>query len=113
VSACSPEAVRIKDLAAADTTQVIAQAGFYSMFFFITVYMHNVLGYSPLAAGAAYVPVTAGVGLSSAIATKLVARTGTRPILVAGLMAGAAGLAWLSRIGVHASYLTSICPAWP
>src|SRR5215469_18939556 len=48
---------RIKGLAAADATQVIAQAGFYSMFFFLTLYMQNVLHYSPIAAGAAYVPV--------------------------------------------------------
>jgi len=42
--------------------------------------------------------VTAGVGLSSAIATKLVPRTGTRPVLVAGTLLGAAGVYWLSRI---------------
>src|SRR5215470_514203 len=101
---------RIKGLGAADATQVIAQAGFYSMFFFITLYMQTILGYSPIAAGAAYLPVTAGVGLSSGIATKLVSRTGTRPVLVAGLLLGAAGVSWLSRIGVHGSYLTSILP---
>jgi hypothetical protein len=42
---------------------VIAQAGFYSMFFFITLYMQNVLHYSPVEAGAAYLPVTVGVGI--------------------------------------------------
>ena len=54
--------------------------------------------------------MTAGVGLSSAIATKLVPRTGTRPVLVAGTLLGAAGVYWLSRIGVHGSYPTSILP---
>src|SRR5215472_15353903 len=101
---------KIKGLGAADATQVIAQAGFYSMFFFLTLNMQNILHYSPIAAGAAYVPVTVGVGISSAIATKLVARTGTRPVLVAGLLLGAAGVSWLSRIGVHGSYLTSVLP---
>jgi EmrB/QacA subfamily drug resistance transporter len=101
---------KIKGLAAADTTQVIAQAGFYSMFFFLTLYMQNILHYSPIAAGAAYLPVTAGVGLSSGIATKLLPRTGTRPVLVAGTLLGAAGVCWLSRIGVHGSYPTSILP---
>src|SRR5262245_1126970 len=52
---------RIKGIGAADATQVIAQAGFYSMFFFITLYMQNVLGLSPIEAGVAYVPVTIGV----------------------------------------------------
>jgi len=101
---------RIKGLAAADVTQVIAQAGFYAMFFFITLYMQNILGYRPIAAGAAYLPVTAGVGLTSGIATKLMPRTGTRPVLVAGLLLGASGVYWLSPIGVHGSYLTSILP---
>ena len=44
---------RIKGLAAADATQVIAMAGFYSAFFFLTLYMQNVLGFSPIRAGAA------------------------------------------------------------
>jgi len=101
---------RIRGLGAADATQVIAQAGFLSMFFFLTLYMQNILGYSPIAAGAAYLPVTAGVGLSSGIATKLLPRTGTRPVLVAGTLLGAAGVYWLSRISVHGSYLTSILP---
>jgi EmrB/QacA subfamily drug resistance transporter len=101
---------KIKGLGAADATQVIAQAGFYSMFFFITLYMQTILGYSPIAAGAAYLPVTVGVGISSGIATKLVSRTGTRPVLVAGTLLGATGVYWLSRIGVHGSYLTTILP---
>ena len=61
---------RVKGLAAADATQVIAQAGFYSLFFFITLYMQNVLGLSPIEAGAAYIPVTIGVGISSGISTR-------------------------------------------
>src|SRR5216683_4663330 len=52
---------RVKGLAAADVTQLIALAGFLSMFFFLTLYMQNVLGYSPIKAGAAYLPLTAGV----------------------------------------------------
>ena len=69
----------IKGLAAADTTQVIAQAGFYSMFFFVTVYMQTVLHFSPIAAGAAYIPVTIGVGIASGVSTKMLPRAGTRP----------------------------------
>ncbi len=55
---------RVKGLAAADVTQLIALAGFLSMFFFLTLYMQNVLGYSPIKAGAAYLPLTAGVAVS-------------------------------------------------
>jgi EmrB/QacA subfamily drug resistance transporter len=101
---------RIEGLAAADATQVTAQAGFNSMFFFITLYMQSVLGLSPIQAGAAYVPVTLGVGLASGIATKLLSRTGTRPLIVTGTLLGAGGVYWLSRIPVHGSYAADILP---
>jgi EmrB/QacA subfamily drug resistance transporter len=101
---------RIKGLAAADATQVIAQAGFYSLFFFITLYMQNVLGFSPIQAGAAYIPVTIGVGIASGVSSKLLPRVGSRPIIVTGTLLGAAGVFWLSRIPVHGSYLADILP---
>jgi len=101
---------RIEGLAAADGTQVIAQAGFIAMFFFITLYMQNVLGFSPIAAGVAYLPVTVAVGIAAGISTGLVARIGTRPIIIAGALIGAGGVYWLSRIPVHGSYLTDLLP---
>ncbi|HKD95647.1 MAG TPA: MFS transporter [Gaiellaceae bacterium] len=101
---------RIKGLAAADATQVIAMAGFYSMFFFITLYMQNVLGFSQLQAGTAYLPVTAGVVVSSGIASQLFARVGTRPIIVAGALISAGAVYWLSRIPVDGSYVSDLLP---
>jgi EmrB/QacA subfamily drug resistance transporter len=101
---------RIKGLAAANVTQVTALAGFYSMFFFITLYMQNVLGYSQIQAGSAYIPVTFGVAIASGISSQLFARTGTRPIIVAGALLGAGGLYWLSRIPVHGSYVSDLLP---
>ena len=101
---------RIPGLAAADATQVIAIAGFYSMFFFITLYMQNVLGFSRTAAGAAYVPTTLGVAISAAVGSQLIARTGTRPVIVTGALLGAGGIYWLSRIPVQGSYLTDLLP---
>src|SRR6516165_2594202 len=101
---------RIKGLAAADSTQVIAMAGFYSMFFFLTLYMQNVLGFSQIQAGTAYLPVTAGVVVSSAIASQLFARVGTRPIIVTGALVSAGAVYWLSRIPVDGSYLGDLLP---
>jgi predicted MFS family arabinose efflux permease len=102
--------LRINGLAAADLTMVIAMAGFYSMFFFVTLYMQTVLGYSQIQAGAAYVPTTFGVAVASGIASQLFARTGTRPIIVAGALLGAGGVFWLSRIPVHGSYMGDLLP---
>jgi EmrB/QacA subfamily drug resistance transporter len=101
---------RIKGLAAADGTQIIALAGFFSMFFFITLYMQNVLHFSATKAGAAYVPVAIGVAISAGVCSRLFVRTGTRPIIVAGALLAAGGIYWLSRIPVHGSYFTDLFP---
>jgi MFS family permease len=97
-------------LAAAEATQVIAMAGFYSMFFFLTLYMQNVLGFSQLQAGTAYLPATAGVAISSGIASQLFARVGTRPIIVAGALISAGAVYWLAQIPVDGSYLRDLLP---
>ncbi|MEU9020087.1 MFS transporter [Actinomadura sp. NPDC048394] len=96
---------RIRGLAAADATQVIAWAGFSSMFFFVTLYMQNVLGYSQLQSGLSYVPVSVGIGAGSTAATKMFVRTGTRPVIVSGALLAAGGVFWLSRIPVDGTYL--------
>jgi EmrB/QacA subfamily drug resistance transporter len=105
-----PSIFRLKGLAAANTSQVIAMAGFYSVFFFITLYMQNVLGFSPLRAGSAYVPVALMVAISAGISTGLIPRTGSRPLMVAGALIAAGGVYWLSRIPVHGYYWTDLFP---
>jgi EmrB/QacA subfamily drug resistance transporter len=101
---------RVRGLAAADATQLIAFAGFLAMFFFLTLYMQNVLGYSPIQTGAAYLPVTFGVGVAAGITSQLLPRLGTRPMIVAGSLIAAGGVYWLSRIPVHGSYLADLLP---
>jgi EmrB/QacA subfamily drug resistance transporter len=101
---------RVRGLAAADATQLIAFAGFLAMFFFLTLYMQNVLGYSPIQTGAAYLPVTFGVGIAAGITSQLLPRLGTRPVIVAGALIAAGGVYWLSRIPVHGSYLADLLP---
>jgi hypothetical protein len=101
---------RVRGLAAADATQLVAFAGLLAVFFFVTLYMQNVLGYSPIQAGAAYLPLTFGVGIAAGVSSQLVARIGTRPVIVAGALIGAGGVYWLSRIPVHGSYLSDLLP---
>jgi EmrB/QacA subfamily drug resistance transporter len=101
---------RIKGLGAADASQVIAMAGFYSTFFFLTLYMQEVLGFSALQAGAAYLPTTIGVTISAGVCSKLFARTGTRPLIVSGALLSAGAVFWLSRIPVHGSFATDLLP---
>ena len=101
---------RIKGLAAADATQLIAFAGFLSAFYFLTLYMQNVLGYTPIQSGSAYLPVTAGIVLAAGVSTQLIPRIGTRPIIVTGALVAATGLYLLSRIPVDGTYLADLLP---
>jgi len=101
---------RVPGLAAADVTQLIGVAGFLSMFFFLTLYMQNVLGYSPLQTGGAYIPLTVGVAISAGVSSQLLGRIGTRPVIVVGALITAGGLYSLSRIPVNGSYLTDLFP---
>jgi EmrB/QacA subfamily drug resistance transporter len=101
---------RVKGLVAADATQLIAFAGFYAMFFFLTLYMQTVLHWSPIQAGAAYLPVTAFLAVAATISPKLFARVGTRPVIVAGALLSTGGIYYLSRIPVHGTYLTNLLP---
>src|SRR5262249_6617556 len=75
-----------------------------------TLYLQNVLGFSPIEAGAAYIPVTIGVGIATGLATKLLPRTGSRPIIMAGALIGAVGVFWLAQIPVHGSYIADVLP---
>jgi EmrB/QacA subfamily drug resistance transporter len=101
---------RIKGLAAADITQLVGIAGMFAMFFFLTLYLQNILGYSPIRTGLSYLPVTAGVGLSASLTPRLLSRVGIRPVFVAGTLVAGVGVFWLSRLPSHGSYLTDVLP---
>ena len=102
--------LRVKGVAVADATQLVASGGFVPMFFFLTLYMQIVLHYSPIQTGLAYLPLTGGFIISSGIASQLFARVGTKPVILAGALIVASGLYWLSRIPVDGSYLADILP---
>jgi EmrB/QacA subfamily drug resistance transporter len=101
---------RIKGLAAANATQLIALAGLLSMFLFLTLYMQNVLHYTAIQTGLAYLPLCFGVGIAAGVSTKLIARIGTRPVIVTGAVIAAGGLYYLSRIPVHGTFLSDLLP---
>ncbi len=102
--------LRIPGLVAANATGLVGFAGMLTMFFFLTLYMQTVLGYSPIAAGAAYLPLTLGVGVSSGVGAKLIAKVGSRPVICGGAVIAAAGLLLLAQVPTHGSYLADILP---
>jgi EmrB/QacA subfamily drug resistance transporter len=104
------EIFRVRGLAAANLTGLIGFAGMLSMFYFLTLYMQNVLGYSPIQAGAAYLPLTFGVGVSAGVASKLLTRIGSRAVISVGALLAAGGLALLAQIPVDGGYAADILP---
>lgn len=104
--------LRVKGLVAADLTQLIAFAGFFSMFFYATLYMQEILHYSPLKAGAAYLPITAGFAVAGGIASQLITRVGTRPVVVAGCLIAGAGIYLVSGVPLHGSYVGDLLPGF-
>ncbi len=101
---------RINGLGFSNVTQLIAFAGFLAVFFYLTLYMQNVLGYSAIQTGAAYVPLCFAIGISAGVSSQLLSRIGTRPVIVGGAVIAAAGMYWLSRIPVHGSFLSDLLP---
>jgi EmrB/QacA subfamily drug resistance transporter len=102
--------LRVRGVAVADATQMLAIGGLLPMFFFLTLYMQGVLGYSPIQTGMAYLPLTGGIIVAAGVSSQLFARIGTKPVIVAGALIGAGGLYMLSRIPVDGSYVADILP---
>jgi EmrB/QacA subfamily drug resistance transporter len=101
---------KINGLGFADATQLVAFAGFTAMFFFLTLYMQNVLHFSPTQTGLAYLPLCFATGIAAGAASQLVSRVGTRPLIVGGSVVAAAGLYWLARIPVDGSFTADLLP---
>ena len=78
--------------------------GLFGLFFFLTLFIQTVLGYSAIRAGIAYLPFAVGVVLASGLASQLVPRVGPRPLIVTGTAMVAGGMFWFSRLTEHASY---------
>jgi EmrB/QacA subfamily drug resistance transporter len=92
---------RLRTLRGADTVALLIGMSLFSMFFFVSLYMQQVLGYSALKAGLSYLPLAFGIILSAGAASALVTRYGFKPVLLTGLLFVAGGLVWFSRVSAH------------
>ncbi len=99
---------RIRTLTGANVVGILVGASLFSMFFFISLYMQQVLGYSAIHAGLSYLPLALTIMASAGIGSTLVTRVGYKPVLAAGLLFIFAGLAWFSRISVGGGFTTDI-----
>ena len=96
--------LRSRDRLGANLMMLAVGTTVFGVFFFLTLFVQDVWDYSALRAGVAFLPLTAAVLAASAAATRLVPRTGARPLLLVGAVGSAAGLYWLSRLTEHGTY---------
>ncbi len=88
--------------------RVVFVGGMFGVFFFLTQYLQGVLGFSPVEAGVAFLPLTLMLFATTQFVPGLVARFGNTRVLVGGIVVALAGMAWISRIGAGTPYVTGV-----
>ena len=101
---------RLPSLAAADLTLLLTSAAVFATFFFVSLYLQQILGYRPLSAGVAFLPFSAGIATGATVARKLVPRLGVRVVPVIGLALATAGMIVLTQLPVHGRYVSNLLP---
>jgi EmrB/QacA subfamily drug resistance transporter len=104
--------LRIKTVSGANVAGFILGTATFSLFLMLTLYMQQVLGYSAMKTGVAYLAVAGTAIFTSAIAAQLVTRIGVKPVLVIGMTSLTAGLAYFTQVSVHGSYLGDLLPGF-
>jgi EmrB/QacA subfamily drug resistance transporter len=99
---------RLRTLTGANVVGLLLGASLFSMFFFITLYMQQVLGFSAIEAGLAYLPLSVAIIIAAAAGGQLVTRVGFKPVLATGMALVAAGLLWFSQISVGGGFTTDV-----
>jgi EmrB/QacA subfamily drug resistance transporter len=89
---------RLRTLRGANIVGLLIGMSLFSMFFFISLYLQDVLGYSPIKTGISYLPLAVGIILSAGAASQIVTRVGFKPPLIAGLLLIAGGLLWFAQV---------------
>jgi predicted MFS family arabinose efflux permease len=99
---------RSRTLTGANVVGLLLGASLFSMFYFISLYMQQVLGYSAIHAGLSYLPLALTIVVAAGVGGQLVTRFGFKPILAAGLLFVSLGLLGFSQVSVGGGFLTDI-----
>ncbi len=89
---------RLRSVSSANVVMLMLGVGFLVSFYFLSLFMQNVLGYDPVKTGLLFLPLVGAIAIGTQVAARLVERIGPRPLLLAGLVIAAAGFYWLSKI---------------
>jgi EmrB/QacA subfamily drug resistance transporter len=99
---------RLRTLTGANIVGLLVGGSLFAMFFFITLYMQQVLGYDPIDAGLSYLPLALMIVVASGVASQLVTRVGYKPVLATGMVLIAAALLWFSQVSVGGGFVSDI-----
>jgi len=99
---------RLRTLRGANIVGLLIGMSLFSMFFFISLYMQQVLHYSPLKTGLSYLPLSGGIILAAGAASAATSRVGFKPVLLTGLLLVAGGLYWFSKVPVDGSFVADV-----
>jgi EmrB/QacA subfamily drug resistance transporter len=104
--------LRTKTVAGANVAGFIMGTALFSMFLMLTLYMQQVLGYSAMKTGVAYLAVAGTAIVTSTVAAQLVTRVGVKPVLVTGMVFLTGGLVFFTQVSVHGTYLGDLLPGF-
>jgi predicted MFS family arabinose efflux permease len=99
-----------RNIRAANVAMLLVACGLFAMFYFNSLYVQRVLGYSPIEAGLAFVPFTIGIGIGAGLSQTLVRRIGLRSVGLIGLTLGTIGMLSFLRLEVGGTYVTDMLP---
>ena len=100
---------RVRSVTGANLVMFCFGAGMFAMWFFLSLYLQQVLGYSPVVTGLTFLPQTAAIAVGATLSGRVAPRFGPRNVLILGAVLAAAGLYWLSFIQAGDSYWTGAC----
>jgi EmrB/QacA subfamily drug resistance transporter len=104
-----PRVVLDRNRGGAYLSMLIGTAGLFGTFLFLTYYLQQTLGYSPLVTGVAFLPISAGLIVAANLSTiSLMPRFGPKPLIACGMLAASGGTAWLAQLGPHTGYTTGV-----
>ncbi len=101
---------RIRNLTGADLLMLFMAAGMFSIFFFTTLYLQEILGYSPVKTGVSFLIVPIAIALTATNVPRLIKKIGYRPILMVAPLVVSSGLFWISHLPVHGTFWGNIAP---
>jgi EmrB/QacA subfamily drug resistance transporter len=104
-----PRVVLDRNRGGAYLSMLIASAGMFGTFLFLTYYLQQTLGYSPVVTGLAFLPIAGGIAFAANMSTiVLMPRVGPKPLVATGMLVAAGAAVWLAQLGAHTGYVTGV-----